>query len=155
MIDKNGYRLNVGIIVCNYKLQLLWAKRAKQTSWQFPQGGIQKNETAEDAMYRELEEEIGLESSQVKLLTQTKEWRHYKLPSFSRRYKNSIVGQKQKWFLLELKTKEQNINLNKHTPAEFDDWQWVNYWFPLHDIVDFKKEIYRQTLFEFSNYLFR
>ena len=56
MIDFDGYRPNVGIVICNRKGQVLWAKRYGQNSWQFPQGGINDNESAEQAMYRELYE---------------------------------------------------------------------------------------------------
>ena len=57
MIDFDGYRPNVGIVICNDKGQVLWAKRYGQNSWQFPQGGINDNETPEQAMFRELFEE--------------------------------------------------------------------------------------------------
>ena len=60
MIDSNGFRPNVGIIICNKLGQLLWAKRIKQDAWQFPQGGIKEAEPPEEALFRELSEEVGL-----------------------------------------------------------------------------------------------
>ena len=60
MIDSEGYRPNVGIVICNRRGQLLWAKRIRQSAWQFPQGGINEDETIEQALFRELEEEVGL-----------------------------------------------------------------------------------------------
>ena len=61
MIDSQGFRYNVGIVISNKHGQLLWAKRIKQKSWQFPQGGVREAETLEQAMYRELNEEVGLD----------------------------------------------------------------------------------------------
>ncbi len=60
MVDRDGYRPNVGIIITNTQNQVFWGKRIRQDSWQFPQGGIQHGETPEQAMYRELQEEVGL-----------------------------------------------------------------------------------------------
>ena len=62
MIDSDGYRSNVGIILRNADGRLLWARRVGQDAWQFPQGGIAETETPEEAMYRELHEEIGLQA---------------------------------------------------------------------------------------------
>ena len=106
MIDSDGFRLNVGIVICNPKGQLLWAKRIGQSSWQFPQGGIKENESAEEALYRELEEEVGLEQQHVNLLHQTEDWLHYRLPeNYIRRHKDPLcIGQKQQWFLLGLES---------------------------------------------------
>ena len=60
MIDEHGYRPNVGIIICNAMGQVLWARRIGQNAWQFPQGGIKRGESPEKALYRELQEEVGL-----------------------------------------------------------------------------------------------
>ena len=86
MIDFDGYRPNVGIVICNRKGQVLWAKRCGQNSWQFPQGGINDNESAEQAMYRELHEEVGLQPKDVRLLYVSKHWLRYKLPKRLLRY---------------------------------------------------------------------
>ena len=80
MIDAEGFRANVGIILCNADSQLLWAKRIRQRSWQFPQGGIRAHETPEQAMYRELNEEVGLQPEHVEVLGCTKSWLRYRLP---------------------------------------------------------------------------
>ena len=45
MIDNKGYRKNVGIVLMNNKNQFLIFKRIGADAWQFPQGGIDKNET--------------------------------------------------------------------------------------------------------------
>ena len=126
MIDFDGYRPNVGIVICNRKGQVLWAKRYGQNSWQFPQGGINDNESAEQAMYRELYEEVGLKPKDVKVLYASKHWLRYKLPKRLLRYdsKPMCIGQKQRWFLLQLVGDEKNINMNTTKSPEFDGWRW-------------------------------
>lgn len=80
MIDGDGYRLNVGIVICNNHGQVFWAKRYGQHSWQFPQGGIDEGESPEEAMYRELYEEVGLTKNDVKVVAVSRHWLRYKLP---------------------------------------------------------------------------
>ena len=148
MIDSEGFRLNVGIVICNTAGQLLWAKRIGQSSWQFPQGGIKHNESAEDALYRELEEEVGLRQQHVSLLHQTDDWLHYRLPeNYIRRHKSPLcIGQKQKWFLLGLEGAEADIALSRSGTPEFDDWRWVNFWDPVEQVIEFKRDVYRAAL---------
>ena len=139
MIDFDGYRPNVGIVICNRKGQVLWAKRYGQNSWQFPQGGINDNESAEQAMYRELYEEVGLQPKDVKVLYASKHWLRYKLPKRLLRYdsKPMCIGQKQRWFLLQLVGDEKNINMNTTKSPEFDGWRWVSFWYPVRQVVSF------------------
>ena len=103
MIDAQGFRANVGIILCNHDNHLLWARRIGQNAWQFPQGGIGPEESAEAAMYRELQEEVGLEPDDVETLGVTKAWLKYRLPErFVRHEKTPLcIGQKQRWYLLK------------------------------------------------------
>ncbi len=148
MIDSDGYRANVGIILCNQKAQVMWARRIGQNAWQFPQGGIGENENADEAMFRELWEETGLRQSDVSLLASTNSWLRYKLP---RRYirKNSsplCIGQKQKWFLLELQADEKEFDLEASGKPEFDHWKWVDYWHPVENVVFFKRRVYQCAL---------
>lgn len=156
MIDFDGYRPNVGIVICNRKGQVLWAKRYGQNSWQFPQGGINDNETAEQAMYRELFEEVGLTRKDVKLLYVSKQWLRYKLPKRLLRYdsKPMCIGQKQRWFLLQLVSDEKDINMQTTKSPEFDGWRWVSFWYPVRQVVSFKKEVYRKAMKEFAAVLF-
>ena len=150
MIDSNGFRPNVGIIICNKLGQLLWAKRIKQDAWQFPQGGIKEAETTEEALYRELSEEVGLCKDDVRILSQTSEWLKYRLPKpyIRQRKGRTCIGQKQKWFLLGLQTEEGRVDLENTLQPEFDDWCWVNYWYPVNQVVDFKRSVYRKALME-------
>lgn len=155
MIDVDGYRPNVGIVICNRKGQVLWAKRYGQNSWQFPQGGINDDETAEQAMFRELSEEVGLTHKDVKILYVSKQWLRYKLPKRLLRYdsKPMCIGQKQRWFLLQLLSDEKSINTQTNKP-EFDGWRWVSFWYPVRQVVAFKREVYRKAMKEFAAFLF-
>lgn len=152
MIDEQGYRPNVGIIICNTHGQVLWAKRIGQNAWQFPQGGIKEGETPEQALFRELKEEVGLEQQQVKILGCTKGWLRYRLPKRMVRQGNRpvCIGQKQKWFLLQLQGEDSAINVRSTKHPEFDGWNWVNYWFPLGGVVAFKRDVYRRAMTELA-----
>lgn len=156
MLDFDGYRPNVGIVICNAQRQVLWAKRFGQNSWQFPQGGINENETLEQAMYRELYEEIGLRPQDVKILYVSKYWLRYKLPKRLLRYdtKPVCIGQKQRWFLLQFIGDEKQINMQTTSTPEFDGWRWVSFWYPVRQVVSFKKDVYRRAMKEFAHQLF-
>jgi len=156
VIDTEGYRANVGIILSRSDGQVLWARRIGQDAWQFPQGGIQQGETHEQALFRELEEEIGLQSCDVEIVSCTKEWLKYHLPKHLIRHDSLplCIGQKQIWYLLRLKTKEENVCLDASDKPEFDHWRWVNYWTPLKEVVAFKRNVYLQALREFHPILF-
>ncbi len=154
MIDSDGFRPNVGIILTNGDGRLLWARRVGgQDAWQFPQGGINEDEDPEIALFRELREEIGLTKSDVEVLAVTRGWLRYRLPKKLVRTNKSpvCIGQKQKWFLLKLLSDDSQISLNQEDmPAEFDDWNWVSYWYPLSKVVSFKRDVYRRALKELA-----
>jgi len=152
VIDADGFRPNVGIILANPRGQVLWARRAGHDAWQFPQGGINDNESPEDAMFRELWEEVGLEIPDVRILASTRGWLRYRLPRrFVRNDSRPLcIGQKQKWFLLEMKSGDERVDLGRSSPPEFDGWRWVSYWYPLDQVVNFKREVYRRALLELA-----
>jgi putative (di)nucleoside polyphosphate hydrolase len=157
MIDADGYRSNVGIIICNKNGQVLWAKRFGQHSWQFPQGGIKEGETPEAAMYRELHEEVGLKPEHVKVVAASRQWLRYKLPKRLVRWESPVpvcIGQKQRWFLLQLIAEEEQIEFESCAHPEFDDWRWVTYWYPVRQVVSFKRDVYRRALAEFCQAAF-
>ena len=152
MIDSKGYRPNVGIILCNDEGRVFWAKRAGMNSWQFPQGGINRDEDPEKAMYRELWEETGLENSHVQIIGRTRYWLHYNLPSRYIRRKSLplCIGQKQIWFLLRLTGDESSVRFDCAESPEFDGWRWVDYWEPLNDVVFFKRKVYLRAMKELA-----
>jgi len=150
VIDSEGFRANIGIIVCNDFGNLLWTRRIGQNSWQFPQGGVDAGESAEQALYRELKEEIGLEKQDVRILASTKQWLKYRLPNRYIRQDSFplCVGQKQKWYMLQLVSNESRIHFDETGHPEFDHFMWVNYWYPLRQVIAFKQGVYRQALTE-------
>ena len=148
LIDSDGYRANVGIIIFNDDGKLFWARRIGQDAWQFPQGGIAYAESSEQAVYRELHEETGLTKKDVQIVAQTEGWLRYNLPEhLVRRYKRPVcIGQKQKWFMLRLVTNDESISLDHNNRPEFDIWKWTDYWTPLNEVIPFKREVYKQAL---------
>ena len=152
MIDADGFRFNVGIILIDNQNRVFWAKRVGLDAWQFPQGGILKDETPEQAMYRELDEEIGLKPIDIQILGCTSDWLYYRLPKQFIRYnkKPLCIGQKQRWFLIKLIADEKKIKLDRYAVPEFECWRWVDYWRPLQEIIDFKREVYSQALDELA-----
>lgn len=152
MLDIDGFRIGVGMIVCNAQGEILWAKRCKQDQWQFPQGGIEENETLEEAVYRELYEEVGLQAKDVEVLGHTPHWLYYWLPLRLRESKG-YLGCKQTWFLVKLVRSSAVIQLNCSQKPEFDDWRWVKYWHPLKTAVYFKRRLYRAALNHLVPYL--
>jgi len=150
VIDKDGFRPNVGIILANSQGQVLWAKRLGWDAWQFPQGGIDADETPEDALFRELKEEIGLLPEHVEVLACTRGWLRYRLPKRMIRQgqKPLCIGQKQKWFLLRMLAPDSAVQTATTDHPEFDSWEWVSYWYPVDQVVSFKREVYRRAMKE-------
>ncbi len=155
MLDRDGYRPNVGIILVNNRNEVFWGKRIREHSWQFPQGGIKRGETPEQAMIRELEEETGLRSEHVKVLGRTREWLRYEVPDqwVRREWRGHYRGQKQIWFLVRLTGRDSDVDLRASGHPEFDAWRWNDFWVPLESVIDFKREVYRLALDELSRLL--
>ena len=155
-IDSEGFRANVGIILSSGTGSVLLGGRTGQDGWQFPQGGIRKNEQTERAMYRELKEEIGLGSEDVEILGRTDQWLRYRLPAkFIRRNSRPLcVGQKQIWYLLRLVGDENRLRLDTTKLPEFDRWRWVDYWQPVKEVIYFKRRVYVQALDQLAPLLF-
>jgi putative (di)nucleoside polyphosphate hydrolase len=156
VVDADGYRPNVGIVLSNDRGQVLWARRVGgHDAWQFPQGGINEDESLEDALFRELYEEVGLGSDSVEILARTRGWLRYRLPRRLRRYNSApgFKGQKQKWFLLRMLAEDEVVQVDATGKPEFDHWQWVSYWYPIRQVVDFKRDVYRRALTELVPHL--
>jgi len=150
VVDAEGFRPNVGIILANAAGQVLWAKRIGMQAWQFPQGGLNPGENAEQALYRELREEVGVDPDAVTVLGTTREWLRYTLPPrYLRRGRIPLcIGQKQKWFALRLTGPDSAVRFDLGQPPEFDAWRWVDFWHPLKEVVPFKRAVYEAALHE-------
>jgi putative (di)nucleoside polyphosphate hydrolase len=155
MIDRDGYRPNVGIILCNSKNEVFWAKRIREHAWQFPQGGIKHGETPEQAMFRELAEETGLKPEHVQILGRTKNWLRYDVPAqwVRRDWRGNYRGQKQIWYLLRLVGRDSDVSLRACDQPEFDAWRWNDYWIPLDSVIEFKRQVYQMALNELAAFL--
>jgi putative (di)nucleoside polyphosphate hydrolase len=155
MLDRDGYRPNVAIVVVNAKNQVFWGKRVREHSWQFPQGGINPGETPETAMYRELHEEVGLKPKHIRILGRTRDWLRYEVPQHwvKREWRGSYRGQKQIWYLLRLVGRDTDVSLRASERPEFDAWRWHDYWVPLETVIEFKRESYRRALVELERFI--
>ncbi|VTY23178.1 RNA pyrophosphohydrolase [Xylophilus ampelinus] len=155
MLDRDGFRPNVGIVLLNQKNQVFWGKRIRTHSWQFPQGGIDRGETPEQAMFRELHEEVGLLPEHVRIVARTRDWLRYEVPDrFIRRdARGHYKGQKQIWYLLQLVGHDWDLNLRATDHPEFDAWRWHDYWVPLDVVVEFKRGVYEMALTELARFL--
>ena len=157
MLDREGFRPNVGIILINARNEVFWGKRIGEHSWQFPQGGIKYGETPEQAMYRELHEEVGLLPEHVRIVGRTRDWLRYEVPDkfIRREIRGHYRGQKQIWFLLRMAGRDCDIRLRATDHPEFDAWRWSHYWVPLDAVIEFKREVYQLALTELSRFLQR
>ncbi len=155
-IDSEGYRANVGIILANDAGKLLLAGRVGSKGWQFPQGGMLASESAEEAMFRELHEEVGLVESDVDVLAATEDWLRYRLPKkyLRRGSKPLCIGLKQRWFLLRLNSPEDRLRFDRSDSPEFDRWRWVDFWRPVNEVIYFKRRVYAQALYELGPHLY-
>jgi putative (di)nucleoside polyphosphate hydrolase len=152
VIDRDGFRANVGIVLMGGDGRLFLGRRTGGKGWQFPQGGMLHGESPEQSLFRELHEEIGLVPAQVRLLGATSRWLRYRLPMrYQRRGQLPLcVGQKQLWFLLQFDAEEQQIRLDATGTPEFDRWQWVDYWQPVKEVIYFKRPVYVKALHELA-----
>ena len=148
MIDPDGYRPNVGIVLMHPDGRVFWARRVHRDGWQFPQGGMNTDETPLEAMYRELREETGLLPDHVAVLGVTPGWLRYRLPQRAIRRNDRLVciGQKQVWYLLQFTGEESDLQLDLTEKPEFDHWRWVDFWYPVEHVVNFKRSVYASAL---------
>lgn len=151
-VDRDGFRPNVCMVIHNDLGQVLWARRVGGfDAWQFPQGGVHPGERLEDAVFRELLEEVGLPREAVEIRASSRRWLRYRLPpAFRRRNSVGFVGQKQRWFLLRLTSDDDAVRLDCADEPEFDHWRWVSYWYPVGEVIDFKRDVYRRGLKELA-----
>jgi putative (di)nucleoside polyphosphate hydrolase len=151
-IDRDGFRANVGIVLARGRGELFLGGRVGGRGWQFPQGGVNRGERVEDALFRELKEEIGLDPGDVEVLGSTEGWLRYRLP---RQYvRDRCIGQKQRWFLLKLLAEESKLRFDCTNQPEFDRWRWTDYWTPVREVVYFKRRVYVRALQALGKHMF-
>ena len=150
---EKGWRLGVGIILINQDNKIFMGERIdNKGAWQMPQGGVNVaiNESLDNAAKRELYEETGVKTA--KIINQSEGWYYYYLPENlqTRLWGGKFLGQKQKWFLFSFEGTDKEVDLQVDKKPEFNNWQWVKSQDVLHNIVEFKKEIYKKVLKEFE-----
>ncbi len=156
LIFDDGFRANVGIVIFNQKQQVFFAKRRYQSGWQFPQGGIQLGESPKKAMFRELLEETGLDKKSVEVIYVSDHWYDYRIPKKSIRKATNgttVIGQRQKWFLLKLKDQSTSIVLNSSSEQEFDSWKWIAPDLSIKQVIGFKQDVYKKVISEFIPFI--
>ena len=156
LIFDDGYRANVGIVISNPNGKVFFAKRRYQSGWQFPQGGIKEGESPKKAMWRELLEETGLKKKDIDLVKVSDNWYQYNLPKKNIRKNGkgrTVIGQRQKWFLLSFNNDSELISLDKSAEQEFDSWKWIDPEKSINQVIGFKKEVYRQVINEFISFI--
>lgn len=150
---KRGYRKGVGIFLFNSKGKLWVGKRIdnKNNYWQMPQGGVDEGESEEEAMRREMNEEVGLETG-YDVVGISSGYHKYDLPSklvnfvWNGKYK----GQIQRWFYCRFNGSDSLIDVNKYIKPEFLKWKWIEPYDSTKLVVPFKKKLYESVLNEFE-----
>lgn len=150
------YRRNVAAFILNKKGEIFIALRhdlAKDKIWAFPQGGIDKNETPQEALKRELLEEIG--TSNIEILEEYPEWLSYDFPSnvIGNPLKRKYKGQTQKWFAVRFLGKDSDIDLNTHNEKEFNEWKWISSSELAKINTGFKHDLYQKIAEYFHKYI--
>lgn len=152
-MDSTLYRPNVAAILLHpdycpkqpsTHLFFLAERIDMQGVWQFPQGGIDADESPESTLMRELEEEIG--TSKIEILAEYPKWISYDFPEFAITKMRPYIGQRQRYFLARL-LPEATINLAAHTP-EFSRYEFVEYDEIFKRVTHFKRGVYHKV-FEF------
>ena len=154
-IDAQGFRANVGIVLMRDDRHVFLGGRPGGRGWQFPQGGIGMHEAPEEALFRELREEVGLEERDVEVVAATRNWLRYRLPKRYLRQSGPLcIGQKQRWFLLRVKRGDQAFRFDTTDQPEFDCWRWAEYWSPVREVIYFKRAVYARALDELARHAF-
>jgi putative (di)nucleoside polyphosphate hydrolase len=149
MESYQDYRPNVAAIVLSPdypdKCEFMIARRkGMRRGWQFPQGGIDPDESLEDALRRELREEIGTDA--VEIIAEYPEWISYDFPKRSRNPRRyPFKGQRQKYFLVRLR-EEAVIDLEAFEVPEFEEYRFVGMEELFRRITFFKRKVYRQVI---------
>jgi len=148
MKEKNEYRPNVAAVILSHKhpqetMFLLGKRKGVRRAWQFPQGGINEDETPKQALLRELKEEIGTDA--VEIIAEFPEWISYDFPNSRSDKKYPYKGQNQKYFLVKLK-EDAKINLELDETPEFEDYIFVDERELFKKALYMKRKAYRRVI---------
>ena len=155
--DPRLYRPNVGIALFHRDGPVLLGKRYGAEGpyqWQMPQGGVDRGETAQQAAFREMEEEVGVTANRVDLLEETEDWYYYEFPTELRakmKQRGRYLGQRQKWFAFRFKGRDSDVRLDAHSP-EFSDWRWAALESAPDLVIPFKRPTYEEVARRFKKY---
>ncbi len=148
---KKQYRKCVGMMILNSENKILVGRRLDHPSgyWQMPQGGIDDNEKPEEAVWREMMEEIG--TNNAKLNKISSQWISYEIPEETLKHLpwgKTYIGQTQKWFIFTFTGNDKDINVETQNP-EFSEWKWIDHKELIENAVPFKRKVYKTILDEF------
>ena len=156
MTDDHLYRRGVGVMLLNRGGKVFVGARIDNTdeAWQMPQGGIDEGEEPWATALRELEEETGIAPHLVERIAECPERLKYELPEELRGklWGGKWKGQDQDWYLARFLGTDADVNIATRRP-EFREWKWIAPEELPELIVPFKRELYRQLLREFSEFL--
>ncbi|MCW1926485.1 NUDIX domain-containing protein [Luteolibacter arcticus] len=146
------FRPNVAALMVKPQGQLLVCERwTIPGAWQFPQGGVDDGETLEQALFREVREEIGFSPQHYELLSYRTGYR-YLYPEevrFKKMRKHGCHGQEQTYYHCLVKADAPEVNVNQR-PREFGAYRWIlPEEFDLDWLPDFKRDVYRQVMLDF------
>ena len=156
MLDREGYRPNVGIILVNARNEVFWGTHSRTflavpARWHQAQG-----ESPEQAMYRELFEEVGLRPEHVKILGRTRGWLRYDVPKTGSGASGAIrIGAETDLVSAQTGGRDNDVCLRASSHPEFDAWRWSDYWVPLEAVIEFKRQVYQLALTELARIVFR
>ena len=154
---KNDYRRAAGAVVFNKKGQVFLGRRKNAVTphvWQFPQGGMDRGETHEEAALRELHEETGISPALITKIGEIEEWLYYDFPTQFKHSEKSRgkKGQRQRWFAFLFHGDDKDVDVDAHKPVEFSDWRWGSLEEAYELIVPFKREVYARLACEFAGF---
>lgn len=156
--DLSRYRPNVAAAVFNSDGLVFIGKRIQRRgaySWQMPQGGMDPNESPEDAVFRELAEETGMTKDMVHPLGCIQRWLVYDFPTDDRKggpMARRWCGQKQRWFAFRFVGREDDINLLADARPEFDAWRWERLFVLPTLVIPWKRSVYEEVVGAFERF---
>lgn len=143
------------MMIINHQKKIFVGQRfdKDKSAWQMPQGGIDKGESEEVALKRELEEETGI-SKNFNIIKISEKKYTYDLPASLQKklWKGKYKGQEQRWFLLRFMGEDKEIDIQTQKP-EFKKWKWIQQEDLIDIIIPFKRKLYKNILEEFKNEL--